>query len=147
MCAGVFELEISVEAPLGATTTDSSSKGLIASGSWAGELESVCGVAVCQPTSAHQESWAALTAGSVFGPEGGTRSTGEFSVASGVSGADSPLSTAGRSLDGACEVSGSDWVSLACTDAMARSRGTLGRPRKGILSEKRLADGLKEDRF
>jgi hypothetical protein len=81
MCAGVFELEISVEAPLGATTTDSSSKGLIASGSWAGELESVCGVAVCQPTSAHQESWAALTAGSVFGPEGGTRSTGEFSGA------------------------------------------------------------------
>jgi hypothetical protein len=61
-----------------ATATDSSSKGLIGSGSWAGE--SVCVVAaVRQPTRAHQESCAA--AGSALGPEAGTRSTGEFSRA------------------------------------------------------------------
>ena len=41
----------------------------------------------------------------------------------------------------------SDWVSRAGDGVMARSQGTLGRPRKGMLREKRLADGFKEDRF
>jgi hypothetical protein len=38
-------------------------------------------------------------------------------------------------------------MSAAFTDATARSRGTLGRPRNGILSEKRLAEGFKADKF
>jgi hypothetical protein len=60
---------------------------------------------------------------------------------------DSPLSTAGKSSDDVGEASGSVRMSVACADAMARSRGTLGRPRKGMLSEKRLVDGFKEDIF
>ena len=60
---------------------------------------------------------------------------------------DSPLSTAGKSSDDVGEGSGSVRMSVACADAMARSSGTLGRPKKGMLSEKRLADGFKEDIF
>lgn len=120
----------------------------------------MCGVSARQPTSAHQESCPALLAGSAFGPEGGTRSTSEFSGAKSfklfttsfcvyspvASGADS-LSTADESLGGAGEMSGSDWVSRAGDGVMARSRGALGRPRKGMLREKRLADGFKEDKL
>ena len=56
-------------------------------------------------------------------------------------------STADRSLGGAEGVSESDRVSRVSDDVMARSRETLGRLRKGMLSEKRLADGFKEDKF
>jgi len=60
-----------------------------------------------------------------------------------ASGIDSAFSTAGNG-----EVTGSDRVSLACdTDAVAGSKETLGRPRKGMVSEKRLADGFKDDEF
>jgi hypothetical protein len=53
------------------------------------------------------------------------------------------------SATGNGEVSGSGRISLAAcgADSVARSNGTLGRPRKGMVSEKRLADGLKEDKF
>ena len=44
-------------------------------------------------------------------------------------------------------VSSAFGTSAAFTDATARSRGTLGRPRKGILSEKRLVEGFKADKF
>jgi hypothetical protein len=59
----------------------------------------------------------------------------------------SPLSTAAKSSDEGGEVGSSVGILVACADAMARSRGTLGRPKKGMLSEKRLADGIKEDRL
>ena len=55
----------------------------------------------------------------------------------------SAFSTAGNE-----EVSGSDRTLLACgADGVARSNGTLERPRNGMVSEKRLADWLKEDKF
>ena len=60
---------------------------------------------------------------------------------------DSPLSTAVDSSDEMGGTSCSVRMSVACADAIARSRGTLGRPRKGMLSEKRLADGFKDDKF
>ena len=60
---------------------------------------------------------------------------------------DPPLSTADDSSDEMGEASCSVRMSVACADAIARSRGSLGRPRKGMLSEKRLADGFKDDRL
>ena len=75
----------------------------------------------------------------------GDQSEGENSpVASDL---DSPLSTVDDSSDETGEASCSVRMSVACADAIARSRGTLGRPRKGMLSENRLADGFKDDRF
>jgi len=64
-----------------------------------------------------------------------------------VSCLDSPPSIATKSSDEADETTSSVRMSVACAEAIARSRGTLGRPRKGMLSEKRLADGINEDRF
>jgi len=58
----------------------------------------------------------------------------------------SPFSASAPSLDDMV-MSGCVRMSDACADAMARSKGTFGRPRKGILSENRLADGFKEERF
>jgi hypothetical protein len=43
-------------------------------------------------------------------------------------------------------VSGTVGMSVPFADAMAWSKGTLERPRKGMLREKRLAEGFKEDR-
>ena len=60
---------------------------------------------------------------------------------------DSPPSTATKSSDEADEAASSVRISIVCAEAMARSRGTLGRPRKGMLSEKRLAEGINEDRL
>ncbi|KAH9954702.1 hypothetical protein BC827DRAFT_929319 [Russula dissimulans] len=59
---------------------------------------------------------------------------------------DTPFSASASSLD-EIGMSGSVRMSEACADAMGRSKGTFGRPRKGILSEKRLADGFKGERF
>jgi hypothetical protein len=99
-----------------------------------------------------------MAAASVFGPEGGTWSTVEELSGAGArvdfyiqSSFCENLPVASGAVDSAAgngEVSGSGRISLACgADGVARSNGTLGRPRKGMVSEKRLADGLKEDKF
>ena len=62
---------------------------------------------------------------------------------------DSSLFVAEESLDVAEEVpsaSGPVRMSVPFADAIASSKGTLERPRKGMLKEKRLAEGFKEDR-
>jgi hypothetical protein len=115
-----------------------------------------------QPTSPHQElcGCVALMEDSEFGPEGSVISkapcwfrvvidlgTDFLPVISTPGPSPSVLGTSPDDCSALFSVSSTLGMSAAVPVATARSRGTLGRPRNGILSEKRLAEGFKADKF
>lgn len=114
-----------------------------------------------QPTRPHQVcDCVVVVAESEFGPEGGVRSKApcwfrvdinfgtEFSpVVSAVGSSRSVLDSSPDDCEELPSAPRSVRMSVAVADATARSRGTLGRPRNGILSVKRLAEGFKAERF
>lgn len=113
-----------------------------------------------QPTSPHQELCDCVVAlvDSGSGPDGCVVSKAQYgSDLSSISGpngilpVDSTLgsspSVLASSPDNCEELASASSALGTFTDATARSRGTLGRPRKGILSEKRLVEGFKADKF